>query len=53
MVVLNIYSKTEPICISKKLGLYIGNLPDDWKGELKERILDSKEEIKKIKKNII
>lgn len=47
MVVLNIYSKTDPICISKKLGLYISNLPNDWKTELKERILESKEIIER------
>ena len=47
MIVLNIYSKIEPICISKKLGLYIDNVPNDWKSELKERIIDSKEQILK------
>lgn len=38
MVVLNIYAKTEPLCISKKLGLYISNLPNEeknnWNSEL-------------------
>lgn len=55
MVVLNIYSKIEPICISKKLGLYIDNLPNDWKDELKERIIESKEQIQKnqLKYNLI
>lgn len=47
MVVLNIFSKIEPICISKKLGLYIDNVPNDWKSELKERIIESKEQILK------
>lgn len=47
MIVLNIFSKIETICISKKLGLYIENVPDDWKSELKERIIDSKEQIVK------
>ena len=38
MVVLNIYSKISTICLSKKLGLYIGNLPkekiNNWNNEL-------------------
>lgn len=38
MVVLNFYGKIEPICISKKLGLYISNLPNEeyneWRDEL-------------------
>ena len=47
MIVLNIFSKIEPICISKKLGLYIDNVPNDWKSELKERIVESKNQILK------
>lgn len=50
MVVLNIYKKIDSICISKKLGLYIGNLPEEWKSELKERIIESKNEIVKNQK---
>lgn len=38
MVVLNFYGKIEPICISKKLGLYIANLPNkelnEWRDDL-------------------
>lgn len=38
MTVLSILGKIEPICISKKLKLYISNLPDspdnDWQSEL-------------------
>lgn len=38
MVVLNFYGNIDPICISKKLGLYISNLPNfehnEWKDEL-------------------
>lgn len=49
MVVLNIYSKIEPICISKKLGLYIGNIINskfgDWKEELVDVLTESKEKI--------
>lgn len=42
MVVLNFYGKTDPICISKKLGLYISNLPNvehnEWKDELVDEL---------------
>ena len=42
MVVLNIYGKIKPICISKKLGLYIANLPkekhNNWNDMLCEEI---------------
>lgn len=42
MVVLNIYSKIKPICISSKLGIYISNLPSEkhnnWKDELIKEI---------------
>lgn len=42
MVVLNFYGKIPTICISKKLGLYISNLPneapDDWKDYLIEQL---------------
>lgn len=38
MVVLNFYGKIEPICISKKLKIYISNLPNEqyneWRDEL-------------------
>lgn len=38
MVVLNFYGKIPRICISKKLGLYLSNLPNeennDWQDEL-------------------
>lgn len=33
MVVLNFYGKIEPISISKKLGLYIANLPNEEHNE--------------------
>lgn len=49
MVVLNIYSKIEPICISKKLGLYISNLPNeqtnDWNSKLIEEMRYSKRKL--------
>lgn len=42
MVVLNFYGKIEPICISKKLGLYIANLPNEehneWRDDLAEEL---------------
>lgn len=42
MVVLNIYGKIEPICISNKLKLYLGNLPNeednDWNSTLVEEL---------------
>src|SRR5574344_1812999 len=42
MVVLNIYGKIEPTLISKKLGLYIANLPkkkqNNWNEELYNEI---------------
>lgn len=38
MLVLNFYGKIDPICISKRLGLYIANLPNEeyneWRDEL-------------------
>ena len=38
MIVLNIYGKIKPICISNKLKLYLGNLPNekenDWNSML-------------------
>ena len=44
MVVLNIYGKIKnPICISKKLGLYIANLPEEehnnWNDMLYEEMI--------------
>lgn len=36
MVILNIYGKIKPTCISEKLKLFIGNLPCDWKSGLIE-----------------
>lgn len=36
MVILNIYGKIKPMCISEKLKLFIGNVPCDWKLELIE-----------------
>ena len=49
MVVLNIYSKISTICISKKLGLYIGNLPNEsgnnWNKRLYEIMCESKNKI--------
>lgn len=41
MVVLNVYGRIEPVCISEKLKLYISNLPccdDDWNTELVEEM---------------
>lgn len=42
MVVLNFYGKIEPICISRKLGLYISNLPNEefneWRDELSSEL---------------
>lgn len=49
MVVLNIYGKIKPICISKKLGLYIANLPNEehnnWNDELYKEVLLAKKTI--------
>lgn len=40
MLVLNCYGKINRICISKKIGMYLSNLPDsvenNWKSALKE-----------------
>lgn len=42
MVILNIMGKIEPICISRKLGLYIANLPNseinNWNAHLVEEM---------------
>lgn len=47
MVILNIYGKISPICISNKLNIFISNLPrqqdNDWNQELIE---DMQQEIK-------
>ncbi len=40
MVVLNFYGKIEPICISKKLGLYIANLPNKEHNEWRDSLAD-------------
>ena len=49
MVVLNIYGKIKPICISKKLGLYIANLPKEkhynWNDMLYEEMVLAKKRI--------
>lgn len=49
MVVLNIYGKIKPICISKKLGLYIDNLPkeknNNWNDMLYEEMVLAKRRI--------
>lgn len=56
MVVLNIYSKISTICISKKLGLYIGNLPkergNDWSIRLFDIMYKSKKQIIENQKNM-
>lgn len=45
MVVLNIYGKIEPICISEKLKLYVKNLPceehDNWQDYIRNQLLES------------
>jgi len=38
MVVLNFYGKIQPICISKKLGLYLANVPDEEQNEWREEL---------------
>lgn len=43
MVVLNFYGKIEPICVSKKLGLYIANLPNEEYNEWKDYLVDELE----------
>lgn len=40
MVVLNIYEKIEPICISNKLKLYISNLPEEEHNEWNSYLYD-------------
>lgn len=56
MVVLNIYAKIPTICISKKLGLYISNLPkeknNDWNSELFDVMSNSKKQILKDQKKL-
>lgn len=56
MVVLNIYSKISTIRISKKLGLYIGNLPkergNDWSSRLFDIMCKSKKQIIENQKNM-
>lgn len=41
MVVLNFYGKIPTICLSKKLGLYISNLPDEAPNDWKECLVGS------------
>lgn len=45
MVVLNICKKIKPLCISKKLGLYISNLDDcpygDWREYINEQYINA------------
>lgn len=48
MIILDIYGKIERTLISKKLKLYIDNIPEDWKEHIKETIF---EEIRKIEFN--
>lgn len=43
MVVLNFYGKIDPICISKKLGLYISNLPNVTHNEWRDSLADELE----------
>ena len=47
MIVLNCYGKINRICISKKIGMYLSNLPasveNNWKSALKEQLWISKE----------
>lgn len=42
MLVLNCYGKTDRICVSRKLGMYLSNLPDsdenNWKDYLKKQL---------------
>ena len=46
MVVLNICEKIEPICLSKKLGLYISNIVDcpyeEWDEHVAEEFIKSR-----------
>lgn len=55
MIIFDVFSKIDKILISKKLKLYIYNLPDDWKGFVKEKIYDEllyrEFENNKLKKN--
>ena len=50
MVVLNICEKIEPICLSKKLGLYISNLKDSPYGNWNDMVVDEFIEAYKIVK---
>lgn len=43
MVVLNFYGKIEPICISKKLGLYLSNLPNGEYNNWRDGLVDEME----------
>lgn len=40
MVVLNIFGKIEPICISNKLKLYISNLPNEESNNWNKGLVD-------------
>lgn len=55
MIIFDVFGKIDKILISKKLQLYIYNLPDDWKGFVKEKIYDEllyrEFENSKLKKN--
>ena len=48
MVVLNIYGKIEPICISNKLKLYISNLPEEEHNEWNSYLYDEFKKVLKI-----
>ncbi|RDY70659.1 hypothetical protein DXT76_12105 [Halobacillus trueperi] len=54
MIVVNIFGEIEPIVISKKLGITLSNLPQDWQEELietmEEEIHRREYDIKKLRK---
>ena len=56
MLVLNCYGKINRICISKKIGMYLSNLPDsvenNWKSALKEQLWLSKEAEELVQHNL-
>ena len=56
MLVLNCYGKINRICISKKIGMYLSNLPDsvenNWKSALKEQLWLSNEAEELVQHNL-
>ena len=53
MVIIDMFGKIEKTQVSEKLKLYISNIPEDWKEDIKEKILkDIKQQNFEIKEDI-